>query len=935
MRHNRSGARLLYLANDDENKTFAIGFKTPPADSTGVFHILEHSVLCGSRKFPVKEPFVNLLKSSMQTFLNAMTFPDKTLYPVASTNEQDLMNLMDVYLDAVFNPLIYHNRSIFEQEGWHYELGGPADTLRYNGVVFNEMKGALSNPDSVLYNTLCGALFPDTAYAHESGGDPESIIDLTYEGYLDTHKRHYRPDNSYLFLYGDMDVDRVLAFLDEEYLSNVENRGDGPNPLEFQQPLKSDDVIKPMQTAEENACIGLGFVVGTAHDRNRTLEVDILWNALLGSNEAPLKRILLDSDLADDVQGYLVDEQLQPLAVIQLKGCHGDVRDTFKTIVQESVERLCQEGIPTEKLEAAISRAEFSVRERDFGVADGVVLAMAALTGWLYDDGMPTAYLRYDEAFAAIREKIGSGYFEQLLREVILDSDHTGLAYVLPVEKLEGISEEEKLAAVKAGLSSEDALSVMDSLQSLRAWQEEPDTSEALATLPKLRLEDIGEARPEPEWQLLEDTPLPCLYHDIKSRHINYVYHYFDLTQVAFDELPYVGILAQLLGKLETAKHSAAEIDYLAQANLGSLRYMTPILDHESVDHVTPLFVVGASALAEKVDYLATLPAEIINSTSFKDVARIRDILQQTRVYLEQGFATAGHSAALQRLASYHTQAAVVREMVDGVEFYRFLKSLLADFEERADDLVRRLEDLSRRIFNRDAVTTGFTGTPEEREHFWEKAGTLDLGAADTAPRLVIPDPVRKNEAFIVPTDICFAAKGYDRRLIGEAFSGIWQVVVRMLSFDYLWSEIRVKGGAYGAGFKADHAGALQFYSYRDPHLDATIDRFDAAAEWLATNKLDEDALLGYIISSVASYDTPKKPRELALRGDFDYFKGLEPNWRKALREETLHTTEDDLKGLAQALRTVAQKHDCCVFGSRDILEKSHRDFEIIDLLAQ
>ena len=888
MRHKTSGARLLYLANDDENKAFAIGFKTPPVNSTGVFHILEHSVLCGSRKFPVKEPFVNLLKSSMQTFLNAMTFPDKTLYPVASTNEKDLMNLMDVYLDAVFNPIIYSNRSIFEQEGWHYELDDPAKPLRYNGVVFNEMKGALSDPDAVLYNALCGALFPDTTYAHESGGDPKSIVDLTYEEYLDTHKRHYRPDNSYLFLYGDIDIDRILTFLDEEYLTNPAQPEGEPNPLKPQLPLKSKDVSKPMQTAPENACMGIGYVIGTAHDRSRSLEVDILWNALMGSNEAPLKRALLDSNLADDVQGYLVDEQLQPLAIIQIKGCKGDVREAFKLTIKTTVERLCNEGIAPEKLEAAISRAEFSVRERDFGVADGVVLAMTSLTGWLYDDTMATAYLRYNDAFADMRKKIEQGYFEQLLREVVLESEHTGLAFVTPVEKIEGDSEEERLISIKAAFTPGDTKSVLDSVHRLRQWQEEPDSPEALAALPMLHLDDIGEARLEPTYQVMNDGPLPCLYHDIPSRHINYVYHYFNLQHLDFEDLFYVGILTQLLGKLDTTEHSATEIDYLVQANLGSLHYAASFLDHNTTDHVTPLFVVSSSALAEKVDQLALLPAEIMSSTSFQDLTRIHDILQQTRVGLEQGFALAGHSAALQRLASYSSPAAVLREATSGIDFYRLLKDLLADFEKRSDDLVNHLESVARRIFNRDNVTTSFTGTQQERDNFWAIAGDMGLGTTKISPRLIVPEPACLNEAFIVPTDICFAAKGYDRRLIGAPFSGVWQVAVRMLSFGYLWSEVRVKGGAYGAGFKADHTGALQFYSYRDPQLDATLARFDASANWLSTEAFNDESFTGYIISSVASYDTPKKPRELALRNDADYFRGYAPNWRKVTSRRDL-----------------------------------------------
>lgn len=935
LRHETSGARLLYLANEDTNKAFAIGFKTPPQDSTGVFHILEHSVLCGSNRFPVKEPFVNLLKSSMQTFLNAMTFPDKTLYPVASTNEQDLLNLMDVYMDAVLHPAIFSKRAIFEQEGWHYELDSPDEPLRYNGVVFNEMKGALSDPESVLYDVLAENLFPDTAYAFESGGHPHDIPTLTYEDFLDAHRRHYRLDNSYIVLYGNMEVERELAFLDERYLSCPPESAGKPNPLNLQKPLKRTGIVKTMQTASENACAGLGCVIGTSSDRERILDVDILMDSLMGSNESPLKRALLDSGIGADASGQLIDSMLQPLILIQIKGCKPDASAALFDIISRTVTELCEQGIDRKLLEASIARAEFALREGDFGAADGVILAMECLSGWLYDDDNPTSHLRYEEAFAHMHEKIETGYFENLLREILLENNHFALAEILPVETDDSYGEAKELANLKATLTDKEIAQVIDETIALHHLQEEPDTPEGIATLPSLQLSDIAPATPEETCTFTADTPLPCLHHDIPTKRIDYTYHYFTLDGLAFEELPYATILARLLGKLDTTAHTAAQLDNLIQARLGTLRFFTEIHESEFEQNAFSLtFVVGASSLSENILDLVSLPHEVWSSTLFDDTSKIKDVLQQQRLGMEQDFALSGHSTALARVASYYSPAAVVREELSGVNFYRFLKDLLAHFDERAETLVGRLRSVSERIFTRDNATVSFTGSPEDYARFWDLATPIATSCFPPENRLVVPQPAVRNEAFIVSADVCFAAKGFDRRLLDLPYHGSWNVVGRALSYDYLWNEVRVKGGAYGAGFRATRTGALQFYSYRDPNLDTTLARFDAAGDWLAAFEPDEDALRGYIVSTVAGIDAPKKPREIARRQDIAHFSHFAPDYRSIARNEILSTTTAGLHSLAPILDKVSSQKAICVFGNRDIIQSAQTDMNIVDLLA-
>ena len=698
MHHAASGARLMFIENDDANKAFSITFKTPAADDTGVFHILEHSVLCGSEKFPVKEPFVNLLKTSMQTFLNAMTFPDKTMYPVASTNEQGLVNLMDVYLDAVFHPDIYRRPVIFQQEGWHRELEGEGEGERLvvNGVVYNEMKGALSEPDSVLYDGLSAALFPDTTYRFESGGTPAAIPTLTYEGFLENHRRHYRPDNAYIILYGNLDADRFLGFLDERYLAPLAAKERGPldiNPLGLQAPVAPAPVVVPMATAPENACAAVGFVIGRAAERERIVAADILMDAIMGANESPLKRALLDAGIADDAIGYVADSVAQPFAVVSLRGARPGAADALRAIVEAEARRLAEGGLDRELVRAALSHAEFVMRERNFGYPDGVVLAMSAMAGWLYSDDDPAAYLRFEDVFASLREKVEEGYFEALLRELFLDNDHRACAEVVPTESDEAAEEAEAAGEreAAAALTEDEAASIREAVRALREAQEAPDAPEALAKLPQLSRADIGEAPAEAMWEVGECGPWRLIRHHLPCRGIAYAYRYFAMDGLAFDELPYATVLACVLGKLDTSRHTAAELDTLVQAHLGNLGFAVEVHeDAEDRERLRPMFVMGSSALDEEVPWAAHLAEEVLRETDFSDTERIRDILGQRRIAMEQAFASAGHSAAMARVASYYLPAGVVREALSGVGFYRFLKELLASFDERACELSGR-----------------------------------------------------------------------------------------------------------------------------------------------------------------------------------------------------------------------------------------------------
>lgn len=977
LHHRASGARLLYLACEDENKAFSIAFKTPPTDDTGVFHILEHSVLCGSAKFPVKEPFVDLIKSSMQTFLNAMTYPDKTVYPVASTNEQDLLNLMDVYMDAVLNPAIYTKRAIFEQEGWHYELdipeGAPlaAGTLRYNGVVFNEMKGALSDPMSVLDDAVNRALFPDTAYACESGGDPRAIPQLTYEQFLDTHARHYNLANSYIVLYGDMEVERELAFLDERYLgdgarlrdeaeraralqtarddeadaTSGSHSTDGaattgePNPLVRQNPLVCDYERVEMATTPDNALVGMAYVIGDAADRKRLVAADVLIDALMGTNEAPVKKAILAAGLGGNVVSCTSGDLLQPHTLIILQNAKPKVAREFRRVIEDECLRLVKEGIPRERLAAILANEEFDLRQRDYGYADGVALACDALGTWLYDDAdeAATRGIEYGPIYEELNRELDGTYFEDLLRELVLESKHRALVELVPVADDAAASREEEaeLAAAKAAMDDADLQRIVEDVAALRERQEAEDAPEARATLPRLRVSDIGPARLEPQLVIDKQTPIPCLRHDLPTHQLAYALTYFDLSHLSFAELPYVTVLTRLMNQLATERMTAGELDSYVCANLGFLSFTTEVATQPNWKLASPRLLVSAGALSEKMDALARIPREVWSETVFEDTERMRDVLTQTRIGMEQSFLMNGHSAALARAMSYGSPAAVLTQQLSGVDFYLFLRDLLDNFDDRKEGLCETLRELQARIFTSTGAVASFTGSDEDYRHYWNAAGDLGLSPRTAATKeLYVPWPEDKREAFIIPSDVTYLARACDPRTLEIETDGTWSVASNALSYDYLWNEIRVKGGAYGCGFRSPSPRHASFYTYRDPAIDPSLARIEAAGDWLASFDPDVDTFEGFIVSCVSGMDAPLKPYALTKRRNTEYFCKTPSGKRAERRQQMLESTPDALRALAANISRIAREAPACVFAGREAIEASEVDWNVVELMG-
>ena len=935
MRHVATGARLMWLACPDENRAFAIGFKTPPADDTGVFHIIEHTVLDGSALYPTKEPFVHLLKSSMQTFLNALTYPDKTVYPVASTNVKDLENLMAVYLDAVLDPNIYRRPRIFEQEGWHLELAGSGDDRRLvrNGIVLNEMKGVMQDPDSVLYDELGRALFPDTCYRFESGGDPAAIPTLTYEGFVDAHARHYVLPNSYSFLYGDLDIDRELAFVGSRFDAAPVRDVGAPNPLARQAPVAPAPVRKEMPTTPENACCGVAFVLPDA-SRETTLAANVLLDALMGSNEAPLKRELLSLGLADDVTGTVADQVLQPYVVFEAKGTRPDAAGRFEGALRDACRRICEAGIDRQLLEASLARIEFELREHDFRFyTDGVAYAVRSLSTWLYDDDDPCSGLRYEDAIEGIKGMLAPGGFERLLEGLVLANPHHAFVEVAPVEGVQGAAEAAELDAQLAAMGPEEIADVEEEAEALAAEQAAPDSPEAIASLPRLTVADVGEAPAEPATEKVE-APFPCVRHAIPTDRICYVRGSFDLSCLAFDELPYASVLADVLGKLGTATRTASELDMVCERDLGSLAFYTSAYClFDEPDSCFAKLGVSTSVLSEKVEEAARIPAEIWSQTDFRDHDRIRDILTQSKLDLEQLFLNDGHTYAMARSASYFSRKALLEEQLSGVDYYLFLKGLLARFDERFDGLVAKLEDISRRVFRSGNLSVSFTGPSEDLERWLGAAEGLSLLAESAPSLLAVPEPRVRDEAFVVPGNVCYVGETLDLRGTGASMGGTWSVASRVLSLAYLWNEVRVRGGAYGCGFRSYDDGFARLYSYRDPAVDPTLAAYDAAASWLSGWQPSEEELEGFVISTVAGYDAPLKPHQMAIRQDVLRETHHPAGWHDRMRAEALASTADDVRALADTLSSPEVRRGVCVFGGRAPIEASSHGFEVIALM--
>lgn len=945
LRHKKSGARIAILSNNDDNKVFYIGFRTPPEDETGVPHIIEHTTLCGSKKFPVKDPFIELAKGSLNTFLNAMTYPDKTVYPVASCNDQDFKNLMDVYLDAVFNPNITKYEEIFKQEGWHYELTGKDDELKINGVVYNEMKGAYSSPDEVLSSQIYRSLFPDNTYSKDSGGNPEYIPKLTYEAYLDFYHKYYHPSNSYIYLYGDMDVVERLEWLDKEYLSlydykkvnseiNKQPAFDEIKNVEAQYSITMDD------TQENKTYLSYNRVVGDTLDEMLYQAFDVLDYALVSSPGAPVKQALIDAGIGDDVYGSYDAGILQPVFSFVAKNANASQADEFESIIENTLKEVVKTGINKKALLAGINSSEFKFREADFGqFPKGLLFGLNCLDSWLFDDMKPFIHLECLGTFAKLRKAVDTDYFEKLIQEYLLDNTHGSSVTVKPKRGLGNEREEalaKELSDYKASLSDEEIKKLIEDTEHLKKYQEEPSSDEDLRKLPMLTRADMKKnAMP---FSNIEDELLDVkvVRHDIESNGIDYISFLFDAGDFAQSELGYLGFFTNALGLVSTEKYSYTDLANATNIYTGGIS--TGTASHPDIkdrNNFVFKFEVKLKVLEKNLDKALELMEQMLLSSDFTDTKRLGELVAQIKARLQANLSSSGHLVAAMRSMSSFSRYALYQDELKGIAFYRSICRIEKELSESPKSVSDKLAAIAKKLFARNRMLISFTGN---NEAYCNAKPSLEkvIAGFDKMSAVGNQAEVHFNtakEAFIDASQIQYVAKTGDFICEGYEYTGALRLLRIILSYDYLWINVRVKGGAYGCMNTFLRSGESYFVSYRDPNLSDTLDVYDRIPEYIKSFSPDERDMTKYIIGTFSALDTPMNPEAKGSRSLSAYLEGITYEQIQKERNEILNAQPEDIRRLADLVKAVLKKDSICVIGNENMIKESAGLFENVEKL--
>lgn len=935
LRHKKTGARLILIENDDENKVFSIAFRTPPANSTGVPHILEHSVLCGSREFPLKDPFVELVKGSLNTFLNAMTYPDKTCYPVASCNDQDFQNLMHVYLDAVFYPNIYKKEEIFRQEGWNYHLEKPEGPLTYNGVVYNEMKGAFSSPDEVLDRQIKTSLFPDNTYGVESGGDPENIPDLSYEEFLDFHRTYYHPSNSYLYLYGNMDMEEKLRFIDENYLSafdalDVDSNIPEQTPFSQVKDLQEEYPISENEEEEDNTYLSFNMVVGNAMDSMLGVAFDVLDYALLSAPGAPLKKALLDAQIGKDIYGSFDDGILQPYFSIVAKGAKTSQKEEFVSIIRKSLEDIVKNGVDKKAILAGINYMEFRYREADFGsYPKGLMYGLDILGNWLYDDENPFAQVKLLAIYDRLKEAVNEGYFEEMIQKWLLDNTHGTILTLVPKRGLAAKREralEEKLEKYRRSLSAEELEELVRKTEALVAYQESEEKQEDLACIPMLKRSDIRrEVNGFSNEELKVDDSL-FLYQDVCTNGIGYVNVMFEIRDMEVEKVHYLGLLKSVLGYVDTKDYTYGQLFNEINARTGGIQCGVDVFDKANdPEAFRTMFTIRGKALYSQMDFLFQMMGEILNTSKLTDTKRLQEIIGEIKSRGQASLIGAGHQTAVLRGTSYASPMAKFQDEMAGVGYYKFVEDLDKNFQEKKEEIVAGLLNAVEEIIRPDSFMVSYTGERGSVEQIQKLCGELKKSLPQRTRQVpsVSITCEKKNEGFKTSGQVQYVAKCGNFVKKGYAYTGALEILKVALSYDYLWINLRVKGGAYGcmSGFR--RSGESYFVSYRDPHLRRTLEVYQGVPEYVRTFQADERELTKYIIGTISGKDVPRTPQSQGALGRMAYFRGLTVEMLQKERDQILDATVEDIHALAPLIEAILADDQICVVGSESAVEKA------------
>ena len=944
MRHKKSGARVLLIENDDENKVFSIGFRTPPSDSTGVPHIMEHSVLCGSKNFPAKDPFVELVKGSLNTFLNAMTYTDKTVYPVASCNDKDFQNLMHVYMDAVLYPNIYEHEETFRQEGWSYKLDSADDKLSYNGVVYNEMKGAFSSPEGVLDRVVLNTLFPDTSYANESGGDPEVIPELTYEQFLDFHRTYYHPSNSYIYLYGDMDMEEKLCWLDREYLCHYEKKV-VDSEIHLQEAfsemkeLEMPYSIASDESEDENTYLSYNKVIGTSLDRELYLAFEILDYALLSAPGAPLKTALTDAGIGQDIMGSYDNGIYQPIFSVIAKNADADQKDKFIEVIENVLTDIVKNGMDQKALEAGINYHEFRYREADFGnYPKGLMYGLQIMDSWLYDDDKPFIHIEALDTFAFLKKQVGTRYYEDLIQKYLLDNTHGAIVIVKPEKGRTARMDAEldaKLQEYKASLGDEEIREMVSRTKKLEEYQSEPESEEALERIPVLNREDISREIDPIFNEEMNLAGVPVVFHEIETNGIGYVDVMFDLSGVSAEELPYVGILQSVLGIIDTENYGYGELFNEINMHTGgigtSLELYNDVTNiREKVFKAT--FEIKGKALYPKLEKTFEMMGEILTASKLNDTKRIKEILAMTKSRLSMKFQSSGHTTAALRALSYASPSAKFKDMTNGIDFYQKIVDLSEHFEEEKESITATLINLTKKLFRPDNMMISYTASKEGMDGLEKMIANLSERLYKEVPEETpcIIHCEKKNEGFKTASKVQYVARTGNFIDNGAAYTGALQILKVILSYDYLWQNIRVKGGAYGCMSNFNRIGEGYFVSYRDPNLKRTIEVYEGIVDYLKNFTVSDRDMTKYIIGTISNIDQPMTPATKGERSMNLYMNKVSADMIREERSQILDATQDDIRALYRVVEAVLKADQLCVVGSEDKIEENKELFKTV-----
>ena len=944
MRHKKSGARVLLIENDDENKVFSIGFRTPPSDSTGVPHIMEHSVLCGSKNFPAKDPFVELVKGSLNTFLNAMTYPDKTVYPVASCNDKDFQNLMHVYMDAVLYPNIYEHEETFRQEGWSYKLDSADDKLSYNGVVYNEMKGAFSSPEGVLDRVVLNTLFPDTSYANESGGDPEVIPELTYEQFLDFHRTYYHPSNSYIYLYGDMDMEEKLCWLDREYLCHYEKKV-VDSEIHLQEAfsemkeLEMPYSIASDESEDENTYLSYNKVIGTSLDRELYLAFEILDYALLSAPGAILKTALTDAGIGQDIMGSYDNGIYQPIFSVIAKNADADQKDKFIEVIENVLTDIVKNGMDQKALEAGINYHEFRYREADFGnYPKGLMYGLQIMDSWLYDDDKPFIHIEALDTFAFLKKQVGTRYYEDLIQKYLLDNTHGAIVIVKPEKGRTARMDAEldaKLQEYKASLGDEEIREMVSRTKKLEEYQSEPESEEALERIPVLNREDISREIDPIFNEEMNLAGVPVVFHEIETNGIGYVDVMFDLSGVSAEELPYVGILQSVLGIIDTENYGYGELFNEINMHTGgigtSLELYNDVTNiREKIFKAT--FEIKGKALYPKLEKTFEMMGEILTASKLNDTKRIKEILAMTKSRLSMKFQSSGHTTAALRALSYASPSAKFKDMTNGIDFYQKIVDLSEHFEEEKESITATLINLTKKLFRPDNMMISYTASKEGMDGLEKMIANLSERLYKEVPEETpcIIHCEKKNEGFKTASKVQYVARTGNFIDNGAAYTGALQILKVILSYDYLWQNIRVKGGAYGCMSNFNRIGEGYFVSYRDPNLKRTIEVYEGIVDYLKNFTVSDRDMTKYIIGTISNIDQPMTPATKGERSMNLYMNKVSADMIREERSQILDATQDDIRALYRVVEAVLKADQLCVVGSEDKIEENKELFKTV-----